>query len=189
MANRECPKGFILVPSESDGEYVPFFMQVRDKDIIWDEGSIPNNISNIAKKDCEESELIYPMYAYSAYEDGWSVMLYPNKYYEATKTFNLQKSCRFISQNIMEVIIKLPFPTINEANQPINLQIQKVTTKNLDTTFLTATNTLCYPENVSIESCSCMLYATASPWASDYTTNSKYNNQRITVSVKGFIKL
>ena len=45
-----CNKGFILTPSPSDNDVmVPYFIQVRDKDIIWSEDDFPSVLYNIAK--------------------------------------------------------------------------------------------------------------------------------------------
>ena len=50
MSNYNVRKGFILVPDENN-EYVPFFVQVREKDIIWDKHIIfSSRLSELKEK-------------------------------------------------------------------------------------------------------------------------------------------
>ena len=57
MINRECLKGWILAPSPTDGENVPFFVYVRDKDIIWDADMICSDFK--AKASESDKEIVF----------------------------------------------------------------------------------------------------------------------------------
>ena len=71
MADRKCPKGWILTPSETDGEYVPFFVNVRDKDIHWDENNLDQTLKNIVESSkSDDIQLQYPMYQFKWLESG-----------------------------------------------------------------------------------------------------------------------
>ena len=42
MANYKCPKGFLISQNEQ-GDYLPFFIYTREKDIQWEENEIDDN--------------------------------------------------------------------------------------------------------------------------------------------------
>ena len=48
METFKCGKGFVATPSEDGSDtLVPFFIQVRDKDIIWSIDDFPKELVNL----------------------------------------------------------------------------------------------------------------------------------------------
>ena len=110
MKNRECLKGWMVAPSPTDGEYVPFFIYVRDKDIIWDPETITNNFSNYLKEKADNVELHYPMNEWKFQMEGWTVVVHQDGSYHGYKKINIQDVSEYVSHNTIKSDIVLPLP-------------------------------------------------------------------------------
>lgn len=112
MDNFLCKKGFILTPSPSDEEVmVPFFVQVRDKDIIWSENDFPKEIYNIAMSGYDPSN-VTPVKALKFIQDGWNITFNQDFTYVAYKKISICGSGRFEINKKRDTLIgnlDLPF--------------------------------------------------------------------------------
>lgn len=182
VKKRRCGKGWLVTPSKTDGEYVPFFMYVRDKDIIWDETNLPELLRKTAAKG-ENMSLNYPMYQWNFDVDSWSVKLHQDGSYEATKKIDINKNCEMFDSSQIDVSISLPFKTMND--DEFNIQI----TKNCHgTDMLHATVNMNPLENEeSNDVISVSLLANGFYFNTDLETNEQYNDQFLFVRVTGFI--
>ena len=107
-----CNKGFILTPSPSDNDVmVPYFIQVRDKDIIWSEDDFPSVLYNIAKSN-EDSSSLVPVKELKFKKDGWNIKFQQDFTYEATSMISIGGSGFFTlndTKNLLTGRIPLPF--------------------------------------------------------------------------------
>lgn len=118
---RKCNRGFIVVPSETDGKLVPYFIKVRDKDIIWDEDHIQEpNLINISKHG-EDRDLQYPVIRWSFTKDGWDIELYSNGQIKMRKCVDISSRLEFVSEYELNSTITLPINIID--NDKINVQV------------------------------------------------------------------
>lgn len=123
MKNRECLKGWMVAPSPTDGEYVPFFIYVRDKDIVWDPETLTNNFSDYLKRKADNVELHYPMNEWKFQINDWTVVVHQDGTYHGYKKVNIQDVSDYINHNTIKSDINLPLPTINDAYFNINTQL------------------------------------------------------------------
>ena len=60
MSNIEIPRGVILVP-DKDGKNIPFFIKVRDKDVVWtDTDKTKEHVRNVAIKKYDKLTTVSP---------------------------------------------------------------------------------------------------------------------------------
>lgn len=113
MADRECLKGWILAPSPTDGENVPFFVKVRDKDIVWDIDNFPEELKDLLTQG-EDNFVVVPSSYWKLKVKGWNVELHADGSYVAKKKINIGEN--FISNEIASSFIyynlELPFDTL-----------------------------------------------------------------------------
>lgn len=125
---RVCNKGFIVMPSETDGKNVPFFITVRDKDIIWDEKTLGElELVNISKLG-ENRSVQYPMARWTFEKDGWDIDLYSNGQINMRKKVAIvNNSTVLISSSEISSNISLP---IKIKADKTNIQITNSGTDN-----------------------------------------------------------
>lgn len=107
-----CNKGFLLTPSPSDEDVmVPFFVQVRDKDIIWSEDDFPKEIYNIAMGG-DNPSTVTPVKALKFIQDGWNITFNQDYTYTAYKQISIGGSGNFEINDQLDCLngkIYLPF--------------------------------------------------------------------------------
>lgn len=91
----ECKKGWIIT-LDKDGNYVPFFIKVREKDILWTNSNISMDdikldlVRDLNKGDYKtayvESDIINPSQILVMKVDGWIYKIKPDYTFEANKT-------------------------------------------------------------------------------------------------------
>lgn len=115
MSNVTCKKGFIL-SNNGDGDYTPFFVQVREKDIIWDERLYKNDLVDIANTGSNKQ--FYPTMAYWKFDkDDWKITLRGDGYFTASKklTLNDFTAPSEPSEYLFSKTISLPFSVIDDS--------------------------------------------------------------------------
>ena len=115
MADMICKKGFLLTPEEESGDYVPFFIQVRNKDIIWDDELLPIDLRDIVAHG-ENIESFDVLHCWKFTYNNWYVTLYEDGRYTASRSMLLQLELPTNTfsngpTNKLEYNIKLPFTT------------------------------------------------------------------------------
>ena len=116
MAEHICRKGWIMAPSPEDGEHVPFFVQVRDKDIVWDEETLPKLLNDLSLLGSER-EIFYPVYQWKIKINGWVVTLNQDATYIATKRINVSEEFTSLVDGIdLYANLNLPFNTYIDDN-------------------------------------------------------------------------
>ena len=125
MADRECLKGWILAPSPTDGENVPFFLHVRDKDIIWGDSNFPKELKSLLDQS-EENFMEVPSSYWKMKVKGWNIELHCDGSYVAKKKINIgenfipaQTASPSISCNV-----ELPFETLSDDSLFISYEIK-----------------------------------------------------------------
>ena len=113
MSDRECLKGWILAPSPTDGENVPFFVKVRDKDIVWGTTNVPEELKELLARG-EDNFVVVPSSYWKLKVKGWNVELHADGSYVAKKKINIGEN--FVSNEITSGMLyhnlELPFETI-----------------------------------------------------------------------------
>lgn len=116
MAEHICRKGWIMAPSPEDGDYVPFFVQVRDKDIVWDEETLPKALNDLSLLGTER-QLFYPVYQWKFKINGWVVTLNQDATYTATRKINVAEEFASLSDGVdLYTNLNLPFITYIDDN-------------------------------------------------------------------------
>ena len=181
MADRECSRGWILSPSKTDGEYVPFFVLVRDKDIIWDEDHLPEKLRNLTEAGTDVI-LDIPMYQWRCKIGNWDVTLNQDGTYRATQYMNVQDNGSFIDSNTILLHLNLPFETNNDSKLFVNtLSCATVTD------IKTAHTNMVKPTDDYFQSLDIELLNYMTVFYSDFETNSYYRNQFMVVTVEGSV--
>lgn len=124
MANtdRICRKGFILAPSPTDGELVPFFVQVREKDIIWNESDPPKIISYDYLTSLEKSYTRMDE-CWSFKSDDWDINYHSSGNIEMSTRVNIRNKFAFINQNMLQCWLGLEFPILDDSNLTLGTTI------------------------------------------------------------------
>lgn len=122
MANYLCYKGFLLAPSPTDGTMVPFFVNVRDKDIIWDVSSLPASIQELAEKG-KNITVQGPATEISFTYNGWTLKLRSDFTYTAIRKLSIGYDDFVLDpddNSDMSIDVQFPFSTKN--NNELNVQ-------------------------------------------------------------------
>ena len=128
MAEHICRKGWIMAPSPEDGEHVPFFVQVRDKDIVWDEETLPKLLNDLSLLGSER-EIFYPVYQWKIKINGWVVTLNQDATYTAIKKVKVTDNFTSLSDGVdLYANLILPFETYNDDN--FSVQATKMSNDN-----------------------------------------------------------
>ena len=115
MAERECLKGWIMSPSPTDGKYVPFFVNVRDKDIVWDTDNVSSVLQSIADEG-DDVEVFYPSCQWKFKMLGWIVTLNQDFTYTAMRKISVGAAFTQEDTNSIRSNVYLPFETLNDEN-------------------------------------------------------------------------
>lgn len=175
---RKCGKGWLITPSETDGEYVPFFLQVRDKDIIWDVRNLNEDFRNLLRDTYNDLVINYPYYNANFVRNNWVGHFNEDLRYSATKTLNVRNNGVLSEDNkTITFSVELPFVT---SNDDFNVQL----TKNVDT--LDIMQSILYKKASNDEGITTIeieLYNMISVFG----PLSNYNNDEIYIQVSGRI--
>lgn len=117
-----CLKGMIVVPSPTDKTPVPFFVQVRAKDIIWDESSVSADLVNLAKSG-SEFETFNPNAGVRYKSGGWSIEIGSDYTYHASKRLNIvDDGFQIDPSDDTDLLLNLtlPFVSKNDGSFSIN---------------------------------------------------------------------
>jgi hypothetical protein len=122
--DRKCLKGWILAPSPTDGTNVPFFVQVRDKDIVWDEKTLPEELKALVDAG-EDKEINYTGAYWSFKKNGWNVKLNVDGSYSATRRLVIGNTFQPIYETsaCIEKPLTLPFDTVNDGTFHFSLSV------------------------------------------------------------------
>jgi hypothetical protein len=182
---RECQVGWMVAPSPTDGEYVPFFVKVRDKDIIWDENTITRNFASYLSKYASDVTLHYPMNEWKCTIDGWVVTVYQDGTYHARKKVNIQKNARSITDfRKIYLPVKLPLTTFND--DKLGVSITSAVTAN---DLLTSFTNFRLSDDKKIDNIEVELTAMGNSYYDDFFNNVIYANQYLFIIVEGTIAL
>ena len=203
MANKACKKGFILTMNE-EGDYLPFFLKVRDKDIIWDPSNLPSNLRTAAEAG-DETIMSYPLTKWVYKTDTWNVSLFSDGTYEATSVlaiadFTFPSSTSGSSsedkvQNKITKEITLPFTTDIESLNGffVGLTIQSDNDIISASTvgyrpFANASSSSIYGETTYYgNKLTVYLYNGVTPFNDVNKWSTSFNNDKIKVFVRGRI--
>lgn len=116
--DRECLTGWILSPSPTDGTNVPFFVKVRDKDIVWDENNLPQELKTLVDNSDGDKEIQYTGAYWSFKSNGWFIKLNVDGSYSATRRLVIGNTFQHTSgvSACIEKPLTLPFDTVNDGS-------------------------------------------------------------------------
>ena len=185
MTNRECLVGWVLAPSPTDGTNVPFFIQVRDKDIVWDEKTLPQDLKQLSE--IGDSKEVYFTGAYWKIDyRGWRIKLNIDGTYNAKKKINIGESFDDITTNSASIVatIALPFRTLNDGDFFISM-----TNISDDLRIKSATNGIKEIRDEAFESIQIYLQNTQYFFSSNFKLNSLYTDSYMYINIDGKIKI
>lgn len=103
---RKCLKGWILTPSPTDGESVPFFVQVRSKDIHWTPANLPSTYLNLYNvSDTKKHTIRTDVWTFTT--NNWNIELYNDLGVRANYKLNIKSMTRQ-SANKLSAYVSLP---------------------------------------------------------------------------------
>lgn len=183
MADKVCSSGWILSHDPVHGNYVPFFVKVRDKDIVWDSDNLPVDFQRLTASAESNISYNYPAYEVIYKKSGWRIVLKSDYTYEATKDIPIKTNSTLVSVNELKVKVELP-----------------IRTKNTDTLFVDVMKKC--TNRVIIGATTNLVVGTADPltelhislnsnggFNSNFATSPDYDNQLLQVKVRGDIKV
>lgn len=210
---KQVPSGVIAVPDPNNaGEYIPFLVKVRDKEIIW----TPNdNVESAALGYSygSTSDTTKPTLMYHVMTDaGYNVEIYSNGYTVMTKLFkfnefNLQTNPAYAITNS-----SLPIPLV--ANKTLSMSANIISDiapngsfsnardffPEIDNTSIVFQPNMKWQRSISYVNddgtqgtstfnvySSYSMRAFSPIYKFDYPNSSKYNNVRVSVTIKGYI--
>lgn len=180
-----CLKGIIVVPSPTDKTPVPFFVQVRAKDIIWDESSVSADLVNIAKEGTD-FETFNPSAGVRYKINGWVIEIGADYTYHATKRINIvSDGFEFNDRDDTDIFLDLtlPFVTKNDGsfcvNCTLNSSCEDIATATLSTVMKDGFDSSTFSGlTVHLRN---LIYH----FDSDFKHNNEYNNSYMFISIDG----
>lgn len=126
MADYNCPVG-MLVTQDEYGDYVPFLMQVRDKEIIWDMDMFSEETFNaINNMNADVVAAKYPLPSYTLIKNGWIISV------EYDGTIEARKEIKFNDSELVFTYLK---PTNDVLSTRIDLPFRIGEFPAINTTF------------------------------------------------------
>lgn len=99
MENYNCPTGFLIAQDEQ-GNYVPFLIKVRDKELLWTNDSSNFNddfLNKLKEYGCTNIIQSNPSPSYSFELDGWSVKIENGADITAVREFRFREIEEFFT--------------------------------------------------------------------------------------------
>ena len=183
MADKVCPSGWILSHDPIHGNYVPFFVKVRDKDIVWDPENMPKDLNTLTASSESVVKYNYPAFEWIYKKNGWRINLRSDYTYEATKNIPIKSNATLASVN--ELIVKVELPIKTKNNDTLYVDLMKKCTNN---TIISSTTNLVVPTDNILDFVNIKLYSNGG-FNSNYATSPDYDNQYLQVKVRGEVKL
>lgn len=185
MAKRECLTGWILAPSPTDGVNVPFFVHVRDKDIVWDEKHLPQELKHIS----EIGEMRHVNFTGANWKfsyRGWRIQLNTDGTYSAKKKINVGETFDDITSNSSSITatLKLPFVTLNDDEFSISL-----TNVSDDMRIKSATNGIKEIRDEAFEYIQIYLNNTQYLFSSNFKLSNLYTDSYMYIKIEGNMKM
>ena len=211
---KQVPRGVIAVEDPNNaGEYIPFLLKVRDKEVIW----TPNDnvkTAGIGYFPYDNSEDIYkPKLTYHFISNtGYNVEIYSNGYAIATKLFKFNEFTLQPNNAYAVTISHLPIPLV--ANKALSMNanvisdiapsgsinntwdfLPEIDNMNISFTMnvkwersMTFTNEDGTTETSLFNVYNSYAIRACSPiYKFDYPNSTKYNNVRVAVTMRGYI--
>lgn len=109
----KCNVGWLVSQIPNDGRYVPFFVKVRSKDIVWYDLPSEEVLSVLNENEMDEYQILYPNTSLKFIRDGWHIKLNYDFTFEINKKFYIDSSF-VLDKTRKELCLKdveLPFLT------------------------------------------------------------------------------
>ena len=179
MAERECLKGWIMAPSPTDGKDVPFFVYVREKDIVWDSDEKAIEMEKVASNG-SNVQTCYPSRQIKFEKDKWVITLNQDLSYTATRKVSIYREFNTEDTNSIRGIVNLPLDTLNDNNFTVQCtkmsDVMEVITSNIS--VLPETDSIVSNIEITIDNNSDDVFV-------DFDTNERFSNSFICVTVTG----
>ena len=183
MADKVCSTGWILTHDPVHGNYVPFFVKVRDKDIVWDVENMPKDLSRLTASAESSITYNYPAYEWIYKKAGWRINLKSDYTYEATKNIPIKENATLANVNEMKVRVNLPINMKNDDTVFVDI-MKKCTNR----TIIGSTTNLEIPNEKTLSYLNIGLFSSGG-FNSNFSTSSDYDNQFLQVRVRGEVKI
>ena len=185
MSNYDCMKGWIVAKSPSSDDYVPFFVNVRGSDIVWDTEDLPDDLAQFAVNigTIDNCKISYPVSSFQGKVNNWDVTVYSNGTYRATYNADIQKAFSLSGGKLISKIT-LPFRTKKDG-----LSFQTTLNSDKDIFITSLSSASPYASDDVITALNVILYNVVSNYSSDFATNSAYSSSYVNIMVTGTINL
>lgn len=183
MADKVCSSGWILSHDAVHGNYVPFFVKVRDKDIVWDPDNMPRDLNALTASSEVTVQYNYPSYEWIYKKDGWRINLKSDYTYEATKNIPIKTNSTLLNVNELQVKVTLPIRTKNNDIVFVDL-LKKCTNR----TIIGSTTNLVIPNTDNLDFININLFSSGG-FNSGFATSTEYDDQFLQIKVRGEVKL
>ena len=179
MAGRECLKGWILTPSPTDGSDVPFFVNVREEEIVWKKPSISEKIM----EGLVDVEVCNPVPEIRCKKDNWNITLREDGSCVINTKISIGRYFQEDDSNSLRSIVKLPFKLMN--NENFTFQCSKLADK---IEIISSTISVLPEQDREIDELEFIIYNNNEVFNS-FNSSATYNENFICVSVSGNIVL
>lgn len=188
MADYTCKRGWILSPDPETGNNVPFFVYVRDKDIIWTtENSIENGVLDVIKNGSIVQKYLAPSIQTILSKSGWEITSFGDDRYEATLRINVgETEFKFYNNLSYDIFteLDLPFETVNDGRFNVSCVTKS---KSLD--LNTASFNVEFNDTSSITKMKLHLLNPIYNFETEMNKNTEYNTSEIFVRISGRLNL
>lgn len=126
----KCPTGWLVVPSETGDEYVPFFIQVRDEDIHWKSNDkLLTYINKNINEPNDSISQLNPGQTYKINRNDWLIELQSDGSITATRQLKIDSEFEYTNGGTtINRQIELPFGLC--VDNQFNIQTTLATTGN-----------------------------------------------------------
>ena len=186
----QCYKGFLTAKSPTDNRtHVPFFVQVRDKDIIYEQANMPWPLKRLYER-ADSYEVTKPAENVIFSYNNWNINVTPNYRFRATRDFLFSdldfKFDHGVDDTHFVGKFDVPFPI--KADGACNIDI---TVQGDNTDILQATATSKFVKdidvNAGITSFEIHLINMISRFDKDYNSNFTYGTSNFVITIEGTI--
>lgn len=183
MTNRECLKGWILAPSPTDGQNVPFFVQVRDKDIVWDIKNISKELNELSLLGSSR-EVFYPACQWKFKINKWDVTLKQDATYTATRKIRVAEIFDYINESTLLGNTDLPFETMNDTYLSVQCTIMS-SDNDIETSVISVSPI----EDELVKTIDLKLRNNGVIYSNEFKTSGEYSNSYVYITVTGKLKI
>lgn len=179
-----CSRGW-LIDQQEDGTYLPFFVTVREEDLIWSTDIPDPGIEGILKNS-DEYKIITPTSKYRIKRREWVADIYSDGSFDMSRCIPIQDFFMYDEPRNIEASFYFPFYILNDNDKFFQLTVESdlLEIQTAQSSMTDYKNESLYVKGVTIS-----LWNGLYGFHYDFKTNEKYKNSKIHISIHGNLLL